>query len=272
MRTDKQSTNYGRYVFDNAAAQTPARFSALEEIFDPGTIRHLTELRVAEGQRCLEVGAGRGSIARWLRDRVGVTGHVLAIDIDTQRLDSLRGPNLEVRQHDIISDPLPSGAFDLVHVRLVLHHLPDREEVLATLVRALKPGGWLLAEEFDALSVMPDPAINPVEVLLPSRVALSQLMQDRGADLRYGRLLAARLRVHGLQDVGTEGRVFVWRGGSAGATLIRSNLEQMAGELIESGRLTNRQLEQDLSRLGNPEYVTPSPIMWAAWGRRVEHT
>jgi len=272
MRTDKQSTNYGRYVFDNAAAQTPARFSALEEIFDPGTIRHLTELRVAEGQRCLEVGAGRGSIARWLRDRVGVTGHVLAIDIDTQRLDSLRGPNLEVRQHDIISDPLPSAAFDLVHVRLVLHHLPDREEVLATLVRALKPGGWLLAEEFDALSVMPDPAINPVEVLLPSRVALSQLMQDRGVDLRYGRLLAARLRVHGLQDIGTEGQVFVWRGGSAGATLIRSNLEQMAGELIESGRLTNRQLEQDLSRLGNPEYVTPSPIMWAAWGRRVEHT
>jgi len=272
MRTGRPGTSYGRYVFDNAAAQTPARFSALEEIFDPGTIRHLTELRVAEGQRCLEVGAGRGSIAEWLRNRVGASGHVLATDIDTQRLESLTGPNLEVRRQDVVSDPLPSAAFDLVHVRLVLHHLPDREEVLAKLARALKPGGWLLAEEFDALSVLPDPAINPVEVLLPSRVALSQLMQDRGADLRYGRLLSARLRVHGLQGIGTEGQVFVWRGGSAGANLIRLNLEQMACELIESGRLTSRQLEQDLSRLGDPEYVTPSPIMWAAWGRRVEPT
>lgn len=268
MHLENRCSGYGLYVFDNAAAQSSTRFSALEKIFDPGTIRHLMALRVAEGWRCLEVGAGGGSIALWLRDRVGVAGHVLAVDIDTRRLESLRSPNLEVRRQDVVSDPPMPSAFDLVHVRLVLHHLPDREEVLADLVRALKPGGWLLAEEFDALSVMSDPAINPGEVLLPSRVALSQLMRDRGVDLRYGRLLAGRLRAHGLQDIGTEGQVFVWQGGSAGATLIRANLEQMAGELIESGRLTDRQLEADLSQLANPEYMTPSPIMWAAWGRR----
>src|SRR5262252_7035337 len=54
-----------QYAFDNAAAQTPARFSALARIFDPGTVRHLSAIGVGEGWHCLEVGGGGGSIASW---------------------------------------------------------------------------------------------------------------------------------------------------------------------------------------------------------------
>ncbi len=55
-----------RYVFDNAAEQeTRARFAALPRLYDPGTVRHLEALEVADGWRCLEVGASAGSIARW---------------------------------------------------------------------------------------------------------------------------------------------------------------------------------------------------------------
>lgn len=270
MAAEKRPSGYGRYVFDNAAAQTPARFSALEEIWDPETIRHLTRLGIAEGAHCLEAGAGAGSIARWLSDRVGEAGRVLAVDIDTRFLESLRAPNLEVKHLDLASEPVPEGEFDFVHARLVLGHLPDREKVLAGLVRALKPGGCLLAEDMDLLSLTPDPAANPAEVPLPSRLAQMQLMQERGVELRYGRLLAWRLRMHGLREVGTEGRAFMWRGGSAGTALLRANLEQLAGDLIDSGRIARRQLEQDLACLDDPGYMSPSGIMWAAWGRRGE--
>jgi hypothetical protein len=95
-------------------------------------------------------------------------------------------------------------------------------------------------------------------------------MQERGVNLRYGRLLTGRLRAHGLKGIGAEGRVFMWQGGSAGSALIRANLEQLAGELAESGRVTDRQLQQDLARLDDPDYMTPSPILWAAWGRQAE--
>jgi SAM-dependent methyltransferase len=71
-------------------------------------------------------------------------------DIDERYLESLHVPNLEVRRHDIVTDPLPEAAFDLIHARLVLIHLPQREEVLSRLVAALKPGGWLVDEEFDS--------------------------------------------------------------------------------------------------------------------------
>ena len=269
---EQHSPGYGRYVFDNSAAQTPSRLSTLEGIWDPCTIRRLTALGVAEGARCLEVGAGAGSIARWLSDRVGDTGRVLALDIDTRLLEPLRAPNLEIRRLDIASEQVPQAAFDFVHARFVLEHLPDREKVLAGLVRALKPGGCLLAEDMDLLSLMADPVANPAEVPLPSRVAQIQLMQERGVELRYGRLLAGRLRAHGLLNVDTEGLTYMWQGGSAGVALIRSTLEMLADELVDSGRIGKRQLERDLARLDDPDYMAPSGIMWAAWGRRSEHT
>ena len=160
------------------------------------------------------MGAGGGSIATWLCDRVGPTGHVVATDIDPRYLDAAGRPNLEVRRHDIASDPLPEAAFDLVHARLVLVHLPERENALLRIVRALKPGGWLLVEEFDSLSMRPDPAIDPDEVLLETYDALQRVMTARGVDLRYGQLLTGRFRAHGLVDVGAEGRLFMLQGGS----------------------------------------------------------
>src|SRR6201996_1921304 len=72
-----------RYVFDNAAtAETGLRFAGLEATFDPSTIGYLTGVGVTAGWACWEIGAGGGSIARWLAERVGPTGSVLATDID----------------------------------------------------------------------------------------------------------------------------------------------------------------------------------------------
>ena len=83
LQTGHQTTADTLYTFENSGSQAATRFSALADIFDPGTIRHLTEIGVGNGWHCLEVGAGGGSIATWLCDRVGSTGHVLATDIDT---------------------------------------------------------------------------------------------------------------------------------------------------------------------------------------------
>lgn len=104
------------------------RLELLQQIFDPITERRL-EL-VQSGWRCLEVGAGRGSIARFLADRVGPTGAVIAADIDVGPLSDLEATNLEVVRFDILSDPFElvggAGSFDLVHARFLLQHLSDR--------------------------------------------------------------------------------------------------------------------------------------------------
>jgi SAM-dependent methyltransferase len=97
------------------------RLSLLESIFDP-TSRRRRSL-VKPGWRCLEIGAGRGSMAVWLAQQVGEKGQVVATDLDVTYLERLHLPNLDVRRHDILEDSIETlgpGSFDMVSLRLVL--------------------------------------------------------------------------------------------------------------------------------------------------------
>ena len=256
------------YSLDNSSREAPARFDALSGMFDRGTILHLEDRGVSESWRCLEVGGGGGSITAWLANRVGPTGHVLVTDVDPRFLEPLSAQNVEVRKHNIVTDPLPNATFDLIHARLVLIHLPEREQVLARLVSALKPGGWLVNEDLDSVSLLPDPTVSPGEVILKTQMAVMRLLKDRGVERRFGRLLYGRLRAHGLVEVGAEGRLFMSRSGSAGVSLMRANFEQLRGALLDARYITQQELAQDSAHLDDPDFMAPSPIMWTAWGRR----
>ena len=96
--------------------------SLLEELFDPATVERLESAGVGPGWHALEVGAGRGSIAAWLANRVGDDGRVVATDLDTSLLEERDEPGVEVLRHDVLADDFPSGSFDLVHCRAVLVH------------------------------------------------------------------------------------------------------------------------------------------------------
>ena len=137
------------------------RLVLLERIFDPVS-RRRREL-VQPGWRCLEVGAGRGSMAVWLAERVGESGQVVATDIDVTYLKRLNLPNLEVRKHNILDDPLDAlgpGSFDLVCSRLMLFWLAGKQEAaIRRMVECLRPGGWLVDEDGDWGTVAPvDPS------------------------------------------------------------------------------------------------------------------
>ena len=256
------------YVFDNAHGETRERFPALSDLYDDETIRCLQAIGVAPGWQCLEIAAGGGSIAQWLGGQAGTSGRVLATDLDARFLESLADPAIEVRRHDIVRDPLPDSAFDVVHARLILVHLPERELALAKMVSALKPGGWLVCEEFDSLSMPADPAMHPQECALKAQAAMQRVMASRGANTRYGRDLAARMRSLGLVDIRAHGRTAMWQGGSAGARLFRANFEQLREDLLRLGLLTQVELDDDLTRLDDPRTLFPSPVMWTVCGRR----
>ena len=127
------------YLLDNAGERAETRFGDLPALHDARTIHHLKERGIEEGWSSLEVGGGAGSITSWLCARVGVTGHVLAADIEPRFLHALSFPNLEVWRQDIRKEPPPTGEFDLVHARLVLIPRTEREGVLKRMVTALKP-------------------------------------------------------------------------------------------------------------------------------------
>ena len=261
-------TNSAGYVFVNSGKEAQARFAALSTIYDRGTVRHLEDLGVASGWHCLEIGGGSGTIAKWLADRVGSTGHVLATDLDTRFLEPLKGPNLEVCRHNIGTDHLPAAAFDLIHTRLVLMHVPERDAALAQMILSLKPGGWLLMEEYDSCSMLPDPVANPNETILATHLAMQRLLEDNGVNRRYGRLLSGLLRARGLSSVGAEAQLFLWQSGSPGIAMMRANFEQLRERMIERNYITRQEFDGDLAQLDDPDLLMPSSILWSVWGRR----
>jgi ubiquinone/menaquinone biosynthesis C-methylase UbiE len=55
-----------KYLFDNAAEKEAfARMMALSALHDAATRRYIEERDIAPGWKCLEIGAGEGSVARW---------------------------------------------------------------------------------------------------------------------------------------------------------------------------------------------------------------
>src|SRR5712691_334154 len=113
-----------QYILSQTAdASERERLSLLERAADPLSQRRLAALRIQPGWRCLEVGAGHGSIVRWLAAQVGPQGWVVATDINPRFLTAMQLPTVEVRQHDIRTDPLEPGRYDLAHCRSVLIHM-----------------------------------------------------------------------------------------------------------------------------------------------------
>jgi SAM-dependent methyltransferase len=87
-----------------AEASERKRLGLIERLADPMSQRDLAALGIQHGWRCLEVGAGHGSVARWLAEQVGPQGRVVATDINPRFLTEIELPNVEVRRHDIRTD------------------------------------------------------------------------------------------------------------------------------------------------------------------------
>jgi SAM-dependent methyltransferase len=259
------------YAFDNALAMQRERLDMLEVLFDPGTTRLLEDRGVAAGWGCLEVGAGGGSIAAWLCDRVTPNGTVLATDLDTRWVAELSRPNLEVRVHDLLAADLPAGEFDLVHVRLVLAWLQEPRVGVERLIHALKPGGVLLVEELDFVSAVPDPHMDPEPRELFERVvnAHNSILADRHAfDPFYGRSVAGDLEAAGLTDTGSEGRAATWHGGGPGGRIWQLTIAQIREPIVTAGHMSEAEVEAALALCADPRLTTVSPLMMGAWGRR----
>ena len=267
------------YVFDNAAEDpTARRFAGLEALYDPRSRRALEATGVGPGWHCLEVGAGGGSVATWLADQVGPQGSVLATDLDPRFLTALTALNratVEVRRHDVVADPLPEAAFDLVHARLVLLHLPTAPAVLTRLTAALRPGGWLVVEDFDPTFVdRAFPVTNPGDAAVVRRVfgALGAVLEERGAGPGWARTLHGRFAAVGLIDVTVEGYLEIRTGGSFGARVDAANLDQAGPALVAAGQLDPSDLDRVRVLLSDPGFAYASPMMFVVRGRRVVNT
>jgi hypothetical protein len=258
------------YLLDNVAPQTGGRFAGLEACYDQSTFGYLSGLGLGEGWRCWEIGAGGGSVVRWMAAQVGESGSVLGTDLNLDWIDVDLPRQVELRRHDVTSDEIPSSAYDLIHARLVLLHLPERDQVIDRLVAALAPGGWLVLEEFDQIfPACPEPTTDEQRTFNRVRDAFSELLKRRGANsTTYPRTLPWRLQRAGLVQTGAEGRLVFAAGAGPGAAVQCANLLQTGDAAVDAGLITADDLTAFLHVLDDPGFMFTMPLLISAWGRR----
>ena len=262
-----KATHSDTYAFAaTPAALIDAQLACIQDCYDPATVTTLAGTGIGPGWRCWEVGAGGGSIASWLADRVGPQGTVVATDLNLSRLPDR--PGLQARQHDITREEAPGDGFDLVHARLVLQHLPERQKLVPRLAAALRPGGWLVLEDFDC-AYLPTLTGEPEHARLHEKVTSAMLaaLTDAGVDVCWGARTFGAAVATGLVDVAGSSYAAASPGGSPGARLFAVNARQLHDTLRAAG-LSETELDSYQLLMADPSVATASYLLTSTRARR----
>ncbi len=141
----------------------------------------LAELALKPGMVVADVGAGTGYIARRMAAQVGPTGRVYAVDVQPEMIRLLEALAAQAKLAQIkpllgaVDDiRLPASSLDLAIMVDVYHELEFPREVLASIVRSLKPGGRVVFVEYRA----EDPRV-PIKAL--HKMSEAQVRREAGA-------------------------------------------------------------------------------------------
>jgi demethylmenaquinone methyltransferase / 2-methoxy-6-polyprenyl-1,4-benzoquinol methylase len=194
-----------RGVFDSVAGN----YDRMNDLMSGGAHRlwkrftlSLTHLR--PGQRALDVAGGTGDLAAGLARQVGDSGLVILSDINENMLqrgrDRLLNAGLVRGVHCVRADaerlPFQGGSFDCITIGFGLRNVTDKAAALASMARALKPGGQLLVLEFSHPTL---PGLQPLYDAYSFHVLplLGRLVAHDAASYRY---LAESIRKHPNQE------------------------------------------------------------------------
>jgi SAM-dependent methyltransferase len=246
-----------------------SRLRLLQERYDARTFDRLTALGPLAGAVCLEVGAGAGSVARWLAVQAGPSGHVVAADADPRFLVGTEAAGVEVRRHDILADALEPARYDLVHCRALLCHLPDPARALGVMAAAVRHGGWLLVEDADYCSLV---AADPAHPLSPrfdaiTRKLLALIAAGRAFDPFFGRRLPGLVASAGLADAGRDAIACHRQGAGSAAEVLARSLGRTRNKILRDGAVAPEEFAVVLSALRDPSFSFVDALSVAAWGR-----
>jgi ubiquinone/menaquinone biosynthesis C-methylase UbiE len=200
--------------------------------------RQMLELRpVGEGDQVLDVGCGLGHGVFRLAELVGRQGRVTGIDANSAMITEARrraaGLTLPITFElgDARDIDLPDNTFDLCQTERVLRYLDRPEAALGEMVRVARPGGSVLAFDFDSDQTVvdaPDPALT-------RRIA--EVLDAAVPHPWIGRQLFGMFRRAGLRDVRVVPHV-ICLPGAAGFAIYQQLNRGTINRAVQAGRVT----------------------------------
>jgi SAM-dependent methyltransferase len=238
----------------------------------PNTSAMLDLIGVKPGWSCLDIGCGPGGITGLLSERAGPSGRVVGLDMDAQFLEQARAgapANVEFRQGDAYGSDLPSGSFDLVHMRFIASTAGNPERLLQEAIRLARPGGVVALQEPDGTSLNCYPPHPAWEQL---KAALLGAFSGVGADLQLAKRLYALARQAGLGDVQYRPFLIGVRAMDPMVDYLPSTVESLRSTVIRLGLLTEVEFPAVLAACRNhlrkPETVFTMYTVAQVWGHK----
>ncbi|MEU5275258.1 methyltransferase [Streptomyces asoensis] len=255
---------YGEDVFRSEQAGEDERIDLGALAYDDVTMARLRALGVGPGWRCLDVGAGTGTVSRRLLEEAGVTS-VLAVDRDTRFLRARPVPGLDVLEADLTAPDSVRGRFSLVHARFVLMHLAERERVLTTLAGLVAPGGFLVLS--DAVDLTSD--LSPGTPYSDAMRAMWRgLRATIGTDVSWVPSYPRLLRAAGLLSVAAEIHVPPLLPGSPLSRFWADTWERSREAMLATGLVDDAALDAAVRCLDSGDCAALSAGMLTVWGRK----
>lgn len=255
-----------------------ARLDAQASLIARASALLLRESGIEPGMRVLDLGTGLGHVALAVAELVGPGGSVVGIDqaaplleIAEQRRTAAGADNVRFVEADVRTFE-PDESFDALVGRLILFHLPDAVAVLRHHSAALRPGGLVVALDFDIGAVRSEPETPLVTTV---RAWVEDAFRHAQAAPRIGARLALLLREAGFLDVETLGVQTYFAPDDPAGTMILARVAQtLAGQIVAAGiasedDLGAETLEQRMVeevRAANAVVLLPAVV--GAWGRR----
>lgn len=265
---DRSAGRYGEAVFEPDVPGESERLDYGALTYDPVSRARLLAFGVGPGWRCLDVGAGTGTIARWLAHDVGVA-EVVAVDRDVRFLSEAADDVLRPLAADVTDPAFDPGRFELVHARFLLMHLPDHERVLSRLAGLVSPGGWLLVSDAVDLTTEASPH-SPCRTSL--RAMWQALKETIGTDITWVPQYPQRLRALGLAEVGAEVYVPPLAPGRPITSFWLETWARLREAMLGTGLVDARTLDEAARSLSSGSFAGLSPGMLSAWGRRPDES
>ncbi|QES59212.1 SAM-dependent methyltransferase [Streptomyces venezuelae] len=253
---------YGEAVFRPELAGEDDRIDLGALAYDDFTLARLRALGAGPGWRCLDVGAGTGTVARLLLDRAGVS-EVLAVDRDTAFLRAHPAPGLTPLEADVTALDFSPGRFQLVHARFVLMHLRNWPRMIGKLASLVAPGGVLVLGDAVDLTTPAKPDTTYGRVM---RAMWQGLGETLGTDVSWVPDYPGHLREAGLRSVGAEILVPPLLPGSPISRFWAGTWERARGPMTATGLVDDATIDAAIRYLDSPDCAALSPGLLTAWG------